>query len=309
MPLWSSSLAQDSMEYEFESRRSVSSLEFTIHDNVLLNGTDGAPATNAGFRLLLEEQIEKRPTWLNPDEQRRCFANNEGWWLRHNKNSSGTQYWDEMLVAIGDLAGTDATTGLGVAQITKVSFEGLTSGAANNNPSYSVASGGTLANAFVQIVWNEPVDFTESTMPSLVVTHTATSDSSETSYTATAAAGNTTVNTMEAIGTDWDTIRLNSTDGAPETDAGDKILLEGAATVGDDDYLAAFQMETQTTGTAMNFYFTIAGSDGAGTLSVARQAITLNSSTFKEAGDTETADSGIMQQVAADITNAAVVIT
>lgn len=309
MPLWSSSLAQDSMEYEFESRRSVSSLEFTIHDNVLLNGTDGAPATNAGFRLLLEEQIEKRPTWLNPDEQRRCFANNEGWWLRHNKNSSGTQYWDEMLVAIGDLAGTDATTGLGVAQITKVSFEGLTSGAANNNPSYSVASAGTLANAFVQIVWNEPVDFTESTMPSLVVTHTATSDSSETSYTATAAAGNTTVNTMEAIGTDWDTIRLNSTDGAPETDAGDKILLEGAATVGDDDYLAAFQMETQTTGTAMNFYFTIAGSDGAGTLSVARQAITLNSSTFKEAGDTETADSGIMQQVAADITNAAVAIT
>ena len=309
MPLWSSSLAQDSMEFEFESRPAVSSLEFGIHDNVLLNGTDGAPATNAGFRLLLEEQIEKRPTWLNPDEQRRCFANNEGWWLRHNKNSSGTQYWDEMLVAIGDLAGTDATTGLGVAQITKVSFEGLTSGAANNNPSYSVASAGTLANAFVQIVWNEPVDFTESTMPSLVVTHTATSDSSETSYTATAAAGNTTVNTMEAIGTDWDTIRLNSTDGAPETDAGDKILLEGAATVGDDDYLAAFQMETQTTGTAMNFYFTIAGSDGAGTLSVARQAITLNSSTFKEAGDTETADSGIMQQVAAEVISATVTTT
>ena len=178
-----------SVARNFESRRSVSSLEFTIHDNVLLNGTDGAPATNAGFRLLLEEQIEKRPTWLNPDEQRRCFANNEGWWLRHNKNSAGTQFWDEQLVAIGDLAGTDASTGLGVAQITKVSFEGLTSGAQNNNPSYSVASAGTLANAFVQVVWNEPVDFTESTMPTLVVTHTATSDSSETSYTATAAAG------------------------------------------------------------------------------------------------------------------------
>ena len=308
MPLWSSSLAQDSMEYEFDVTPGVGALEFTIHDNVLLNGTDGAPATNAGFRLLLEEQIEKRPTWLNPDEQRRCFANNEGWWLRHNKNSSGTQYWDEMLVAIGDLAGTDATTGLGVAQITKVSFEGLTSGAANNNPSYSVASGGTLATAFVQVVWNEPVDFTESTMPSLVVTHTATSDSSETSYTATAAAGNTTVNTMEAIGTDWDTILLNSTDGAPESNAGEKVILEDASESDDGD-MTFLQMETQTTGTQMNFYFTIAGSDGAGTLSVARQAITLNSSTFKEAGDTETADSGIMQQVAADITNAAVAIT
>ena len=308
MPLWSSSLAQDSMEYEFESRRSVSSLEFTIHDNVLLDGTDGAPATNAGSRLLLEEQIEKRPTWLNPDEQRRCFANNEGWWLRHNKNSAGTQYWDEMLVAIGDLTGTSATTGLGVAQITHVSFEGLTSGAANDNPSYTVASGGTLANAFVQVVWNEAVDYTLSTLPTLVVTHTATSDSSETSYTATAAVGNTTVNVMEAYGTDWDTILLNSTDGAPESNAGEKILLEDASESDDGD-MTFLQMEKQTTGTAMNFYFTIAGSDGAGTLSVARQAITLNSSTFKEAGDTETADSGIMQQVSADITNAAVVIT
>ena len=308
MPLWSSSLAQDSMEFEFESQPAVSSLEFGIHDNVLLNGTDGAPATNAGFRLLLEEQIEKRPTWLNPDEQRRCFANNEGWWLRHNKNSSGTQYWDEMLVAIGDLAGTDATTGLGVAQITHVSFEGLTSGAGNNNPSYSVASGGTLANAYVQVVWNEPVDFTESTLPSLVVTHTATSDDSETSYTATAATGNSTVNTMEAYGTDWDTILLNSTDGAPESNAGEKVILEDASESDDGD-MTFLQMETQTTGTQMNFYFTIAGSDGAGALTVARQAITLNSSTFKEAGDTETADSGIMQQVSAEIASAAVVIT
>ena len=305
MPLWSSSLAQDSMEYEFDVTPGVGALEFTIHDNVLLDGTDGAPATNAGFRLLLEEQIEKRPTWLNPDEQANCFANNEGWWLRHTKNSAGTQYWDECLVAIGDLTGTSATTGLGVAQITHVSFEGLSSGAANNNPAYSVASGGTLATAFVRVVWNEPVDFTESTMPSLTVTHTATSDSSETSYTATAPAGNTTVNTMEAVGTDWDTLRLNSTDGAPESNAGARFLLEDATQSGDGDK-DHIQMETQTTGTQMNFYFTIAGSDGAGELSVARQAITLNSSTFKEAGDTETADSGIMQQVSADITNAAV---
>ena len=305
MPLWSSSLSPDSMEYEFDVTPGVGALEFTIHDNVLLDGTDGAPATNAGFKLLLEEQIEKRPTWLNPDEQANCFANNEGWWLRHKKNSAGTQYWDECLVAIGDLTGTSATTGLGVAQITHVSFEGLSSGAANNNPAYSVASGGTLATAFVRCTWNEPVDFTESTMPSLVVTHTATSDSSETSYTATAPAGNTTVNTMEAVGTDWDTIRMNSTDGAPETDANGRIMMEDAtqSADGDKDHL---QMETQTTGTQMNFYFTIAGSDGAGTLSVARQAITLNSSTFKEAGDTETADSGIMQQVSAAIANAAV---
>ena len=308
MPLWSSSLAQDTMEYEFESTETVSPLEFGIHDNIILNSTDGAPLADAGFRLLLEEQIEKRPTWLSPDDQANCFANNEGWWLRHNKSSDGTQFWDEMLVAIGDLAGTSATTGLGVAQITNVSFEGLTSGSANNTPAYTVGGSGTLATAFVRVTWNEPVDFTESTMPSLVVTHTKDADDSEVSYTATAAAGNTTVNTMEAVGTDWDTIRMNSSDGSPGTDAGDRIIIEDDTQSGDGDK-DHLQMETQTTGTQMNFYFTIAGSNANGVVSIARQAITLNSSTFKEAGDTETADSGIMQQVAADILTATVTTT
>ena len=305
MPLWSSSLAQDTMQYEFESTETVSPLEFGIHDNIILNSTDGAPLADAGFRLLLEEQIEKRPTWLSPDDQAKCFANNEGWWLRHNKSSDGTQFWDEMLVAIGDLAGTSATTGLGVAQITNVSFEGLTSGSANNTPAYTVGGSGTLATAFVRVTWNEPVDFTESTMPSLIVTHTKDADDSEVSYTATAPVGNTTVNTMEAIGTDWDTIRMNSSDGSPGTDAGDRIIIEDDTQSGDGDK-DHLQMETQTTGTQMNFYFTIAGSDANGALTVSRQAISLNSSTFKEAGDTETSDSGIMQQVSAAITSAAV---
>jgi len=308
MPLWSSSLGQDSMEYEFDVTAGVGALEFTIHDNILLDSTDGAPATNAGFRLLLEEQIEKRPTWLNADERANCFANNEGWWLRHTKNTAGTQYWDECLVAIGDLTGTDATTGLGVAQITHVSFEGLTSGAANDNPSYSVASAGTNTAAFVRVVWNEPVDYVLSTLPTLVVTNTRTSTGATASYTATAAVGNTTVNVMEAVGTDWDTILLDSTDGAPASNENEKVILEDASESDDGD-MTFLQMEKQTTGTQMNFYFTIAGSDGAGELSVGRQAITLNSSTFKEAGDTETADSGIMQQVSAAITSAAVVIT
>ena len=308
MPLWSSSLAQDTMQYEFESTETVSPLEFGIHDNIILNSTDGAPLADAGFRLLLEEQIEKRPSWLSPDDQANCFANNEGWWLRHNKSSDGTKYWDEMLVAIGDLAGTSLTTGLGGAQITHVSFEGLTTGSQNNAPTYSVASAGTLATAFVRVTWNEPVDFVESTMPSLVVTNTRISNGTVATYTATAAAGNTTVNTMEAVGTDWDTIRMNSTDGAPATDAGDRIILETDSQLSDGD-TTHMQMETQTTGTQMNFYFTIAGSDEAGKLSVGRQAITLNSSTFKEAGDTETSDTGIMQQVAAEVIEATTVIT
>jgi len=308
MPLWSSSLAQDTMEYEFESIETVSPLEFGIHDNVILNSTDGSPGTNAGFRLLLEEQIEKRPTWLSPDDQAKCFANNEGWWLRHNKSSDGTQFWDEMLVAIGDLAGTSLTTGLGGAQITNVSFEGLTTGSQNNAPTYSVATAGTLATAFVRVTWNEPVDFVVSTLPTLIVTNTRISNGTVASYTATAATGNTTVNTMEAVGTDWDTIRMNSSDGAPGTDAGDRIIIEDDTQSGDGDK-DHLQMEKQTTGTQMNFFFTIQGSDQAGKLSIGRQAITLNSSTFKEAGDTEVSDSGIMQQVAAEIIEATTVIT
>ena len=308
MPLWSSSLAQDTMEYEFESIETVSPLEFGIHDNVILNSTDGSPGTNAGFRLLLEEQIEKRPTWLSPDDQAKCFANNEGWWLRHNKSSDGTQFWDEMLVAIGDLAGTSLTTGLGGAQITHVSFEGLTTGSQNNAPTYSVATAGTNATAFVRVTWNEPVDFVVSTLPTLIVTNTRISNGTVASYTATAATGNTTVNTMEAVGTDWDTIRMNSSDGAPGTDAGDRIIIEDDTQSGDGDK-DHLQMEKQTTGTQMNFFFTIQGSDQAGKLSVGRQAITLNSSTFKEAGDTEVSDSGIMQQVAAEIIEATTVIT
>jgi len=308
MPLWSSSLAQDTMEYEFESIETVSPLEFGIHDNVILNSTDGSPGTNAGFRLLLEEQIEKRPTWLSPDDQAKCFANNEGWWLRHNKSSDGTQFWDEMLVAIGDLAGTSLTTGLGGAQITHVSFEGLTTGSQNNAPTYSVATAGTNATAFVRVTWNEPVDFVVSTLPTLIVTNTRISNGTVASYTATAATGNTTVNTMEAVGTDWDTIRMNSTDGSPGTDAGDRIIIEDDTQSGDGDK-DHLQMEKQTTGTQMNFFFTIQGSDQAGKLSIGRQAITLNSSTFKEAGDTEVSDSGIMQQVAAEIIEATTVIT
>ena len=308
MPLWSSSLAQDTMEYEFESIETVSPLEFGIHDNVILNSTDGSPGTNAGFRLLLEEQVEKRPTWLSPDDQAKCFANNEGWWLRHNKSSDGTQFWDEMLVAIGDLAGTSLTTGLGGAQITHVSFEGLTTGSQNNAPTYSVATAGTNATAFVRVTWNEPVDFVVSTLPTLIVTNTRISNGTVASYTATAATGNTTVNTMEAVGTDWDTIRMNSSDGAPGTDAGDRIIIEDDTQSGDGDK-DHLQMEKQTTGTQMNFFFTIQGSDQAGKLSVGRQAITLNSSTFKEAGDTEVSDTGIMQQVAAEIIEATTVIT
>ena len=91
-------------------------------------------------------------------------------------------------------------------------------------------------------------------MPSLVVTNTRILRwNCRNSYTATAAAGNTTVNTMEAVGTDWDTIRMNSTDGAPATDAGDRIILEDRYSTLAMETQTHLQMETQTTGTTDEF--------------------------------------------------------
>ena len=55
-----------------------------------------------------------------------CFATEQGWVLRHYKGSdkNTARYWDELLVAIGGLAGAGSTTeGLGAATITGVFFE------------------------------------------------------------------------------------------------------------------------------------------------------------------------------------------
>ena len=147
----------------------------------------------------------------------------------------------------------------------------------------------------------------------MTVTHTKSSDGTEVSYTATAPAGNTTVFTMESIGTDNDTILMNSTDGAPETDAGGRIMMEGdtpadASSDGNPDFL---RMETQRSGTAMNFYFTIAGSNANGTLSIARQSFaSLGSSTIKDLGlSTVTSSTDITQQLSDEVTSASVTTT
>ena len=104
-----------------------------------------------------------------------------------------------------------------------------------------------------------------------------------------------------------DNILLNSTDGAPETDAGGRIMLEDDSQSGDGskDHI---QMETNRSGSQMNFYFTIAGSDGAGELTVARQQFgSMGSSTVKDYGiSTVSASQDITQQVSDAVTTAQV---
>ena len=273
MPLWSAKEEESQIILEAAG---------DLGSKVILDSTDGT--SDAGFYILTEEQDEVKPQYLdrtNPmGKLDDCFANNHGWWLRHSKSTTDpSKYWDELLVAIGDLAGTSsATTGLGEATIDSIRFSGLSSGTSESSPTYSVGSGSTLANCFVKLQYSEPIDleYDGTNMPTLIVTHTDDDDATETSYTATVPVGNSSVNGVESMGADVDTILLDSTDGT--TDAGDDVIYE------DNDRIA---IEQQRSGSQLNFYFTIDGTDAAGELTIAAQTLTLSgTTTIKDYGQT-----------------------
>ena len=265
MPLWSAKEEESQIVLEEAG---------DLGSKVVLDSTDGT--SDAGFYVLQEEQDEVKPQYLdrtNPmGKLDDCFANNQGWWLRHSKSTTDpSRYWDELLVAIGDLAGTSsATSGLGEATIDSIRFSGLSSGTSESSPTYSVGSGSTLANCFVKLQYTEPVDleYDDTNMPTLVVVHTADSGGATTNYTATVPVGNSSVNGVESMGADVDTILLDSTDGT--TDAGDDVIYE------DNDRVA---IEQQRSGSQLNFYFTIDGTDGAGELTIAAQTLTISGTT------------------------------
>ena len=265
MPLWSAKEEESQIVLEEAG---------DLGSKVILDSTDGT--ADAGFYVLQEEQDEVKPQYLdrsNPmGKLDNCFANNHGWWLRHSKSTTDpSKYWDELLVAIGDLAGTSsATSGLGEATIDSIRFSGLSSGTSESSPVYSVGSGATLANCFVKLQFTEPIDleYDDTNMPTLVVTHTDDDDATETSYTATVPVGNSSVNGVEATGADVDTILLDSTDGT--SNAGDDVIYE------DNDRIA---IEQQRSGSQLNFYFTIDGTDGAGELTIGAQTLTISGTT------------------------------
>ena len=108
---------------------------------------------------------ESKPKWLDNvnknSKAEDCFATESGWVLRHYKGTdkntavANGDYWDELLVAIGGLAGAGSTTeGLGAATITGVFFE-----------QESLAQGAT---GTVVVVFNELVTVAKS--PTIVVT-------------------------------------------------------------------------------------------------------------------------------------------
>ena len=292
MPLWSAKEEESQIVLEEAG---------DLGSKVVLDSTDGT--SDAGFYVLQEEQDEVKPQYLdrtNPmGKLDDCFANNQGWWLRHSKSTTDpSRYWDELLVAIGDLAGTSsATSGLGEATIDSIRFSGLSSGTSESSPTYSVGSGSTLANCFVKLQYTEPVDleYDDTNMPTLVVVHTADSGGATTNYTATVPVGNSSVNGVEATGADVDTILLDSTDGT--TDAGDDVIYE------DNDRVA---IEQQRSGSQLNFYFTIDGTDAAGELTIAAQTLTISgTTTVKDYGQTSlTSNSQITSTVGSELPTA-----
>ena len=100
-----------------------------------------------------DETDESKPKWLDRVNKNGlaedCFATEQGWVLRHYKGAdkNTARYWDELLVAIGGLAGgTSTTEGLGEADVTAVFFE-----------QEALAQGDT---GTVVVIWNEQVDVT-----------------------------------------------------------------------------------------------------------------------------------------------------
>lgn len=97
------------------------------------------------------ETDESKPKWLDNVNKvglaEDCFATEQGWVLRHYKGAdkNTARYWDEVLVAIGGLAGgTDPAAALGEADITAVFFE-----------QEALAQGET---GTVVVIYNEQVD-------------------------------------------------------------------------------------------------------------------------------------------------------
>ena len=91
-----------------------------------------------------------------------AFASNKGWMMRNSAatGNDNTAADDEVLVAIGGLAGTSATTGLRQPTITRVRW---------GQAAYVAATAIT-----VEVTWDELVEYDAGSAATLVVTSTGT---------------------------------------------------------------------------------------------------------------------------------------
>ena len=119
---------------------------------------------------------ESKPKYLTAEEKKNTFADDRGWVYRHANGN------EEVLVAIGKLAGTSTTTGLGAADITSMTW--VTS---------ALDSDSTVIT--VDVTYNEAVTVTTTGgVPTLVVSNDDTSGDGNGDYTLSYTATGSTKN-------------------------------------------------------------------------------------------------------------------
>jgi len=144
-------------------------------------GTAHAAATN-------------KPKWLPTDEdsdytKADSYATNSGWVMRAGTKAQGNDNADadpEILVAIGGLAGTDASTGLRTATVTSMRFvKGTTA-------TTDLTAADSTARVRVEITWDEAVTVTGT--PQVVVANSNASGGGFGNYTLSYISSGSTAN-------------------------------------------------------------------------------------------------------------------
>jgi len=143
--------------------------------------------------------ITNKPKFLTDDanskyDRTNVYATNQGWVMRAGSAGSGngnTGAQEEVLVAIGGLAGTSSSTGLNLPTITRVRW---------GESSYTGAVPVT-----VNVTWDEAVKYTAGTAATLVVVSTGTNITcTATHIDNVAIADNLTGATVRFVGTTVD---------------------------------------------------------------------------------------------------------
>jgi len=114
------------------------------------------------------DAITNKPKFLTDDanskyDRTNVYATNQGWVMRAGSSGTGngnTGAQEEVLVAIGGLAGTSTSTGLGRPTITRVRW---------GESSYTGA-----VSVTVNVTWDEAVKYTAGTAATLAIVSTGT---------------------------------------------------------------------------------------------------------------------------------------
>ena len=142
-----------------------------------------------------------KPKWLSTDEdsefkKQDVYATNDGWVQKAGTAASGNGNADaapEILVAIGNLAGTSATTGLRTATVTHMRYVVGTSATTD------MTAGDGTQRILVEITWDEAVTVTGS--PQVVVANGNQSGGGYGNHTLTYTATGSTANRKRFVAT------------------------------------------------------------------------------------------------------------